>query len=212
MSFDFESHLTAVERCVLVSERDGKPSRGVAISRSLDVAVEDLWDAVTNGERIRQWFSPISGDLEQGGRYQVEGNAGGEITSCKRLSYFALTWEFAGDVSWVEVSLTNDGYGCVRLTLSHISLHSEHWDTYGPGATGVGWEMGLMGLALHVEQPGTPMPDETEFATSAEGRAYIAGSSEAWAVASVDAGADTEAAMAAARRTAAFYTGENLEE
>ena len=84
-----------------------------------------------------------------------------------------------------------------------------HWDEYGPGATGVGWEMGLMGLALHLTHPDAPMPDEVEFATSPEGRAYISGSSDGWAQASIAAGTDPDAATAAATNTTAFYTGDS---
>ena len=54
---------------------------------------------MTNGERIPRWFLPVSGELGPGGRYQLEGNAGGVITVCERQSHFALTWEFVGDVS-----------------------------------------------------------------------------------------------------------------
>ena len=82
MGFDFESHLGAVERSVSSLERDGLPAGAVTLSRSYATTVEDLWDAVTNGERIPRWFLPISGELELGGRYQLEGNAGGVITAC----------------------------------------------------------------------------------------------------------------------------------
>ena len=41
-----------------------------------------MWDAVTSAERIPRWFLPISGDLRLGGRYQLEGNAGGEVLEC----------------------------------------------------------------------------------------------------------------------------------
>ena len=43
---------------------------------------------------------------------------------------------------------------------------------------------------------------------SPDGKALLTGSSEAWAQAAVAAGEDPDAAHAAARRTAAFYTGE----
>jgi hypothetical protein len=33
----------------------------------------DLWDAVTNADRIPRWFLPVSGDLRLGGHYQLEG-------------------------------------------------------------------------------------------------------------------------------------------
>ena len=55
------------------------------------------------------------------------------------------------------------------------------------------------------------MPDEAALATSPDGKAFIAGSSERWAQAAVAAGTDPDAARAAARRTTAFYTGESAE-
>ena len=211
MDFDFDSHLAAVDRRVSALDRDGQPARAITLSRSYATTVDDLWDALTNGERIPRWFQPISGELGPGGRYQLEGNAGGVITACERLSNFAVTWEFGGDVSWVEVRISDEAAGGTRLTLTHTALRSEHWDNYGPGATGVGWELGLMGLAIHLAQLNEPKPDEIALATSPDGMAFITGSSEAWGQAAVAAGADPNTARTAARRTTAFYTGESAE-
>ena len=211
MHFDVEGHLGAVERSVSSPERDGQPARAVTLSRNYDTTVEDLWDAATSGERIPRWFLPISGELQPGGRYQLEGNAGGAITACEPPSRFTLTWEFGGDVSWVEVRVADAGAGRARLTLTHTAHLSDHWDQYGPGAVGVGWEMGLLGLALHIVQPTAPKPDEAAFAASPDGKALITGSSEGWEQAAVAAGADPADAHAAATRTTAFYTGESTE-
>ena len=201
-------HLSAVERSVLSLERDGQPARAVILSRRYATTVEDLWDAVTNAERIPRWFLPISGELDLGGRYQLEDNAGGIITACDRPSRLTLTWVFGEDVSWVEVRFSDDGAGCARLTLTHTATLSEHWGQYGPGAVGVGWELGLMGLEFHIAQPTAPKLDETAFATSPDGKAFIAGSSVRWGHADMAGGADPKAARAAAERTTAFYTGE----
>ena len=209
MDFDVESHLAELDRSVSMIEREGRPAGVVALSRGCAATVDDLWDAVTNRERIPRWFLPVHGDLEPGGRYRLEGNASGVVTACERPSHFAITWEFGGDTSWVEVRLADDGSGRPRITLAHTSLLSPHWDEYGPGATGIGWEMGLLGLALHLAQPDAPKLDEAAFAASQGGRAFITGSSEAWGRASAEAGTDPDAAAAAARRTAAFYLGES---
>ena len=208
MKLDVEDHLGAVERSVSSLVRDGQPARAVTLSRSYATSVEDLWDAVTNGERIPRWFMPVSGELELGGRFQLEGNAGGVIKECEPQSRVAVTWEFGGDVSWVEAGVGDDGAGRARLTVTHTALLSDHWKQYGPGAVGVGWEMGLLGLALYVARPGGPKLDAVEFATSRDGKALMRGSSERWGEAEVVGGKDPEAARAAARRTAAFYTGE----
>ena len=211
MEFDVEGHLAAVERSVSSLERDGRPARAVTLARSFATTLEDLWDAVTSGRRIAHWFLPIDGRLEAGGRYQLEGNASGVITACERPSYFALTWEFGGDVSWVEVHLSGDEAESARLSLTHTALLTDHWHEYGPGATGVGWDSGLLGLPIHLAQPNAPKLDAAAFAASPDGKAFITGSSERWGRAAVAAGADPDDARAAARRTATFYTGEAAE-
>ena len=208
MDFDVEGNLGAATRTVSSLERDGQPARAVTLSRGYDTTVDDLWDAVTSRERIPCWFLPVSGELELGGRYRLEGNADGAITACEPRSHFALTWEFGGGVSWVDVRVSDDGAGRARLTLTHTAHLSPHWDEYGPGAAGVGWEMGLLGLALHLADPATPMPDDEAFAAARDGRGFIAGSSDGWGRAAVAGGEDPDAARAAAGRTKAFYTGE----
>lgn len=211
MDLHVDSQLAAVERSVSSLERDGQQARAVTLARSYATTVEDLWDAVTTPDRIARWFLPVSGDLELGGRYQFEGNAGGTITHCESPSFLALTWEFGGDVSWVEVRLADDSAGRARLELTHTALLSDHWTEFGPGAVGVGWEMGLLGMELHLTRPNEPKIDEQTFHLTPEGKALHTGSSEAWGEAAIAAGADPEAARAAARRTTAFYTGEPAE-
>ena len=208
MNVNVEEHLSAVARAVSYTERDGRPTSVVTLMRSFPARVDNLWDAIASVNRIPRWFMPVSGDLRPGGRFQLEGNAGGTIVTCLRRSRLGVTWEFGGDVSWVEVRLASEGAGRARLTLSHEALLSPHWDEFGAGAAGVGWEMGLLGLALHLAQPDAPKIDEEEFAASPGYGALVAGSSDGWAQASIEAGDDPEAARAAAARTAAFYTGE----
>src|SRR6185437_5583927 len=74
--------LGAEFRQFLNRDHEGKPSRVVVAVRTYDTAPPDLWDALTNRERIPRWFLPIEGDLKLGGRYQLKGNAGGTITRC----------------------------------------------------------------------------------------------------------------------------------
>ncbi len=207
MGLDVEGYLEAVTRTVSSPERDGQSARAVTLSCDYPTTASDLWNAVTNGKRIQHWFLPVSGELELGGCYQLEGNAGGMITACRRTSCLAFTWEFDGDVSWVYIHLSDAGRNQARLELTHTALLSEHWKKYGPGAVGVGWEMGFLGLAIHIARPTEPKVDEAEFATSPDGKAFIKGSSERWEEASIAAGTTPAAARAAARLTTAFYTG-----
>ncbi|MDE2827134.1 MAG: SRPBCC family protein [Bacteroidota bacterium] len=212
MLLDVASHLDAVERSVVYLNRDGKAASEVILSRSYTTTVDDLWDALTNRDRIPRWFLPITGELELGGQFQFEGNAGGTITACEQLSYLEVTWEFGPHVSWVQARVSGDEANRTRLTLVHSAHLSEQWDEYGAGATGVGWEMGLLGLALHIDQPEEPKMDAATFHTTPHGKALLTGSSKAWGEASVRGGTDAAAARAAARRTTGFYTGEVVDE
>ena len=210
MDLDVERLLGAVERIVSSLERDGQAARAVTLARSYATTVEDLWDAVTSAERIPRWFLPVSGRLEPGGRYQLEGHAGGTIRRCEPPSQLELTWEFGGDVSWVEARLGSEGTGRSRLAITHTAPVSDHWHTFGPGAVGVGWEMVLLGMELHLARPNEPKPDAATFHTTRDGRALIVGSSAAWGRAAEAAGTDPDVARAAAQRTAAFYTGDTV--
>ena len=119
-TFPIADHLRLMTRAVRDEERDGRPGRTVVAERTFETAIEDLWDAITSAERIPRWFLPISGDLRLGGRYQLEGHAGGEITACDAPHHVAMTWEFGGDVSWVDVRLTEVDDG-THLVLEHAA-------------------------------------------------------------------------------------------
>src|SRR4028119_1712072 len=79
---DVAAQINAVRRHVGNRVLEAGEARTLTISQTYDASVEDLWDACTNAERIPRWFLPVTGDLEVGGRYQLEGNAGGEVVGC----------------------------------------------------------------------------------------------------------------------------------
>lgn len=191
-------------------ERDGRRQRTVqTISQSYPTTVDDLWEACTQADRLRRWFAPVRGDLRLGGRYQVEGNASGEVVACEPPRSFTVTWDLGGDSSQVTVRVTPDG-DQARLTLEHEhagDADSDFWLRFGPGATGVGWDLAFLGLALHLID-GQDRPDDLEaFARTAAAQQFIRAASERWGEASVRAGTPPEQATAAAERTTAFYLG-----
>jgi uncharacterized protein YndB with AHSA1/START domain len=197
-----------------VEERDhqGKPALVGVAMRIFDTTVDDLWEAITTPQRLARWFLPVEGDLKLGGRYQLKGNAGGTITRCDPPEALDLTWEFAGGTSWVNLRLTAAGEKA-RLTLEHIAhkdgIGEEHLKKYGPGATGVGWDLALHGLKQHLGNPAVAL-DPAAFESwtlSSEGKAFVRGCGEAWGEAYIASGASPDEARAQAERTIAFYTG-----
>lgn len=193
-------------REVRTGSRDGATTRVVVARRTYRTDQADLWDAVTNPERIPRWFLPVAGDLRVGGRYQVEGNAGGVVERCDAPTSLAVTWEMEG-VSWLEVSLSPAPDG-TTLELTHEAVvPPEFWRQFGPGAVGLGWDLALMGLGLHIDTR-TPVDGEAaaSFGLSPEGLEFVRHAGRAWAEAAIADGDDPEAAQAAAEGAIAFYT------
>jgi uncharacterized protein YndB with AHSA1/START domain len=206
---DAKQHIEDVRRGLGARTVETGEAEVLSISQVYDTDIEDLWEVVTSAERIPRWFLPVSGDLVEGGRYQLEGNAGGTITSCDKPRSYSATWEYNGMTSWIEVHLTPEGDG-TRFRLDHVAQVPEEFKgQFGPGATGIGWDLGLWGLANHLADPDTTMNPENAAAWSAsdEGKAFMKMSSDAWADADIARGTDPEEARRLADATYAFYTG-----
>jgi uncharacterized protein YndB with AHSA1/START domain len=190
--------------------------RSVRLQRDYDAPIEDVWDALTDPARIGRWFLPISGDYRLGGHYQFEGNAGGEILECERPHRLKVTWVFGEptsdlSASEVEVRLSPVDDGTTRFELEHVAVVPEEvWAEYGPGAVGVGWEGGVLGLGLHLR--GGTVGDPIAWQVSEEGREFAIRGSEAWGAANVAAGADPEVAARGVANTNAFYAPEPVAE
>ena len=197
-----------------VENRDhlGKPALVAVAIRTYDTTVDDLWEAITTPERLARWFMPVEGDLKLGGRYQLKGNAGGTITRCERPNALDLTWEAMGATSWVNVRLEPDG-SKARFTLEHIAhkdgIGEEHLKQFGPGAVGMGWDLGLFGLERHLLDPTAPRDQKwvDAWLVSSEGKDFMRASGEAWGAAHAASGEDADEARAKAERTIAAYTG-----
>jgi uncharacterized protein YndB with AHSA1/START domain len=205
---DVDHQISAVRRQIGERVLEAGTARVLTVSRTYDATLEDLWDACTSPERIPRWFLPVSGDLRVGGRYQLEGNASGVIERCDPPRSFAATWEYGGDVTWIEVRLEPEDDGRTRFTLEHMAhADDERWLEYGPGAVGVGWDLALMGLTLHLASGAAVDAEEfMAWTGSPDGVEFVRRSSSGWADASIAAGTDEAEARAAEERTSAFYT------
>jgi uncharacterized protein YndB with AHSA1/START domain len=170
----------------------------VELRRSYDAAVDDVWDACTNPERVPRWFLPLTGDLRVGGRFQLEGNAGGEIRECDPPHRLAVTWEAGDQTSIVSLTLAEAG-DTTDLYLRHAVPDDDHWAKFGPGAVGVGWDLVLAGLGKYLRSGGEPIPKDMPPAD------VLRGAARDWGAADVAAGTPAEVADEAAARCSAAY-------
>lgn len=211
IEIDVDHQINAVQRDLGTRQIDTGKAHVVTVRQSYDTDPEDLWDAVTNIERIPRWFLPISGDLKVGGSYQLEGQAGGTVLTCDPPKNFTATWEYGGNVSWIDVSVSGEGPDRAGLLLEHIipTDDDEIWREFGPGAVGMGWDSMMLGLALHLSTGEAIDPSfGQEWLGTEDGRRFLTLSGEEWYATNVAFGVESAAARAMADKCLKAYLGE----
>ena len=172
------AQLAAIERNVVRRQVANEDGIGVVLRRQFDAPVAEVWAALTEPERVKQWFLPLSGDLRAGGTFQTEGNAGGEILRCESTRLLHFIW--GGPTSVVELTLDSAGDDSTIFEFTHtvpLALAGS-----GAGALFVtpGWDGALISLGSFLADQDTYNPTVLD---SPEARALIKGSIDAWVAA-----------------------------
>ncbi|MGO1225209.1 MAG: SRPBCC domain-containing protein [Brachybacterium sp.] len=224
------SQLTDVTRTVTLST-DGNT---VTLEQTFPVHPEELWSALTIGSHLEVWFGRASGEVTEGGRYELpDMETRGAVLAVEEPSRLLLSWDVGKSTSQLELLVAPvDASGAAeaapaagadeegvqaapagsRFTLRHTVPDDAHWKTFGPAATGLGWDAALYALALHLQDPSVDLiPQLGDFAGSEEGETFTRSTAEAWFEAHAATGADKKPARKASVRTAAFYLGEEPE-
>lgn len=182
-------------------------SHQVVLERPFDTDVTDLWNACTNPQRLSQWFEPVRGDLTLSGRYTLtKSGTEGDILRCEAPQHLAITWEYQGDVSHVDVDFIPTAEERAVLRVTHLVPPDDHWETYGPAATGVGWEECLRALSLYFTGGARCVFGEMRgYASTPKGRELTRLVADAWRWADQEVATPANIAEVRALNTAAFY-------
>ncbi len=198
---DIAEHIKAVHREASYRPYAAGEGRSVLLRRSYEADIDDVWDAITDPERMRRWFMPISGDLRVGGKFQLEGHAGGEILRCEKPTL--LEASFGEATSIVQVRLSSKDNQTTQLEL-------EHTVPAGPDpagyvlSVGPGWDGALLGLGIYFA--GEVKGDPRDMVNSPIVIEFTAMSIGEWQAALVAEGAvSTEDIEAAVRMSTAHY-------
>ena len=191
---DILEHINAVQREV---SRTGETVT-VRMRRSYQAEPEELWDALTDPERMKRWFWPVTGDFKVGGTFQLQDNAGGEVLECEPPKRFKVT--FGGPTSLLELRLLPGSGSSTELELEHSM--GEPPAPGGSGAlwVGPGWDGGFLALALYVSGE---LPEDTnpvEMADSPEVVKFNEQSVRAWIEAVRSSGTTSEEDLAEAAK------------
>jgi uncharacterized protein YndB with AHSA1/START domain len=75
---------------------------GLSFERIYSSTPEDVWEAVTDAERLARWMAPYRGDLRLGGRWEALDSEGsvfswGTVSECEPPRRFVTSWEYEGE-------------------------------------------------------------------------------------------------------------------
>jgi uncharacterized protein YndB with AHSA1/START domain len=207
---DVLDELAAVHRVMGKGDVPAGEAYTVELRRRYDAEIDDVWDAITNADRLHRWLKPVTGDLRPGGRFELAGGEHGEILRCERPRLLKVSWLYGPDAdAWpgtseVEVRLTPGPAGDTEFELIHAAVVGEpSFPTYGPGAGGVGWDWSLLALARFLA--GGEIVNLAELEKSPEGREFSRRGAAAWGQAHLAAGGAPEQVAAAVEATTKFY-------
>ncbi|MGW8815011.1 SRPBCC domain-containing protein [Gordonia terrae] len=207
---DVLDELAAARREMGASKLPAGDAYTIELRRRYRAHIDDVWDAITNPERLARWLKPVTGDLRLGGKYELEGGEHGEILACEPPRLLTVSWLFGPEAdAWpgtseVRVRLTPGPTDDTEFELVHAAFVGEPlFPTYGPGAGGVGWDLLL--LALSRLLGGGETADHDALEKSPEVREFIRRSAAAWGEAHLATGAEPSQVAAAVEATTAFY-------
>lgn len=199
---DIANQLKAVVREVKQRPADaGGELVSVLLRRRYDAQVEDVWDAVTDPDRLKRWFAPVSGELKVGGQFEVEDNASGEILACDRPHRLRMT--YGGEVSIVELRLAPDENGATVLELEHTVPLEVAGSVAGALYVGPGWDIPFLGLENYLR--GDVVDDLRAWESSEELQKFSQHSVSAWASAAEEGGGAAEEIDAARQAALAQF-------
>jgi uncharacterized protein YndB with AHSA1/START domain len=195
MTIDLAEQIGAISRHVEQQHSEAGEVVTVTLERRYPAEVTDVWQAITDPERVRRWFVPLTGDLRPGGNFQFEGHAGGNIMTCEPPRHLLVT--FGGETSIVDVLLSGDGEQTL-LRLTHSVPLELAGSTAGALYVGPGWDGALLGIALYLA--GEVSGDPVAAANSPEVQDFNVRSIQEWIAAVEGSGTADADAIAAAQQ------------
>ena len=101
---------------ILGSLRTADGESIVRIEDRFDTAIDDVWSALTDPDRLARWYGDVEGDLRLGGEYRARLHASGwegtgRVEACEPPRRLLLVTEGPGEAGRgeIEVTLTGDG-------------------------------------------------------------------------------------------------------
>jgi uncharacterized protein YndB with AHSA1/START domain len=100
-------------------------ARVAVFTRTYETSVEDLWDACTDPERLRRWYTPVTGDLRRGGTVHQHNMGSATVEVCDAPHSLALS--LGGGVDEISLALSaGPRAGTATLEVCHATTLDSH--------------------------------------------------------------------------------------
>jgi uncharacterized protein YndB with AHSA1/START domain len=145
---------------ILGSLRSAEGAGVVRVEDRYDTDIKDLWDALTDPERVRRWFGAVEGELRPGGAFHLyiaadDIESTGRVEACEPPRRLALTNRETDEShrrgqgvppydAAIEATLTPDG----DQTILVIEVRGMPLDKIA--FYGAGWQIHAESLARHI--------------------------------------------------------------
>lgn len=143
----------------------GEMARVAVMRRHYDAAVEDVWDACTDPERLARWYVPVTGDLRVGGSFEQVNMGSGVVVRCEPPRHLLVS--LGGGVDEIELHLAPSASGGTDLRLEHATTLDSHeigGETYDAiFCMGGGYYPRLLALDWHLRGTLPPSYDSSAF-------------------------------------------------
>jgi len=143
----------------VLTDRDSGPA--IRLEHTFRTTPDDLWEAVTDPERLGRWMAPtvLDGPAGVGCRYVIDfgadGTSSGAVTRCEAPRRYEVTWELVGEPDSVVLVEVDEGPDGAVLRIDHTRLPADQ--AHGHAA---GWQAHLTGLGALLEGGPAPAWDE----------------------------------------------------
>lgn len=130
---------------VLRADARGTGRHSVTFERTYPTVRDDLWQALTDPDRVARWFAPISGELRPGGTVTAhfdDGDATFEVTECTAPERVSFNWLHGGGAPSTVTAVLRSAGDQTALTLVHSGLEARQAPGYAAG-----WDVHLSTLA-----------------------------------------------------------------
>jgi uncharacterized protein YndB with AHSA1/START domain len=121
----------------------------VRIEDRFDTDIADLWDAVTDPDRVARWIAVVSGDFRVGGtltgRFTSSWEGEMRVEVCDAPRHLRLLSGVGDDQTVMEAWLSEDGDG-TRLVVEESGLPIENLPYHGSG-----WQVHIEDLGAHLD-------------------------------------------------------------